>query len=93
MVAHVGDRVGTGADGQEGVAAADDGLVGVVGVQMQAAAAEDLAEDVTWSGNTLTRRSTDADGVNAGTRPGVGLIVTTPLAKAGTRSEPPMSLP
>ena len=34
-----------------------------------------------------------AAGLNAGIRPGVGLSVATPLANAGNRSEPPMSLP
>ena len=34
-----------------------------------------------------------ADGLNAGTRPGVGFTVATPFTKAGNRSEPPMSLP
>src|SRR6202043_313902 len=33
-VAHVGDGIGTGADGEEGVAAANDGLIGVVGVEV-----------------------------------------------------------
>ena len=53
-VAHVGDFLRAGANGQKGVATADDGLVGVVGVQMQAAAAEDLRENVARSGNALT---------------------------------------
>ena len=38
-------------------------------------------------------RSTAAEGLNAGIRPGVGLSVTTPLANAGNRKDPPMSLP
>ena len=61
MVAGVGDVVGAGADGEEGVAAADDGLVGVVGVEVQAAAAEDLGEDVAGSGDTLTGGASDTD--------------------------------
>src|SRR5260370_144512 len=52
-VAHVGDGVGTGANGEEGVAAANDGLIGVVGVQVKATAAEDFCEDITWSGGAL----------------------------------------
>ena len=36
------------------MAAANDGLIGVVGVQVQAATAEDFGEDVAGRGNTLT---------------------------------------
>ena len=55
------DVVGAGADGEEGVAAADDGLVGVVGVEVQAAAAEDLGEDVSGSGDALTGGASDTN--------------------------------
>ena len=50
-----------GADGEEGVAAADDGLIGVVGVEVEAAAAEDPGEDVSGSGDALTGGSSDTD--------------------------------
>ena len=38
-------------------------------------------------------RSAVADGLKAGIRPCVGLMVTTPQQYAGARSEPAMSLP
>ncbi len=53
-VAHVGDFVRAGANGEKGVAAADDGLVGVVDVQVQPTAAEDFRENVARGGNALT---------------------------------------
>ncbi len=59
MLSH---RVDAGADGEKRVAAANDGLVGVVGVQMQAAPAEDQCEDVARRGNTLTGRAANTDG-------------------------------
>src|ERR1700677_4990938 len=53
-VAHVGDFVGAGADSEKRVAAANDGLVGVVDVQMESATAEDFRENITWGGNALS---------------------------------------
>jgi hypothetical protein len=53
------------------VAAADDGLVGVVGVEMEAAATEDLGEDVSGSGDALTSGASDTDteGLSHGSLP------------------------
>ena len=61
-IAHVGDGLGAGADHEEGVAAADDGLIRVVGVEVQAATAENLGEDVAGGGDTLAGSAADADG-------------------------------
>jgi len=61
-VSHVGDGVGTGADGEEGVTAANDGLIGVIGVEVKATAAEDFCEDITWSGDALACRTSDCNG-------------------------------
>ena len=61
-IAHVGDGINAGADGEKSVAAANDGLVRVVGVQVEAAAAEDLCQDVAWGGDTLAGGAADADG-------------------------------
>ncbi len=62
MIAHVGDGVDPGANGEVSMAAANDGLIGVVGVEMEAAPAENFSEDVARSGNTLPGGSPDADG-------------------------------
>src|SRR5438876_9172526 len=43
------------------MAAADDGLVGVVGIQMQAAPAENLCENVARGGDSLSGRASDTD--------------------------------
>ena len=61
-VAHVGDLIWAGADGEKSVAATNDGLIGVVGVQMQTAAAENLREDVAGGGDTLTGGASDTNG-------------------------------
>ena len=61
MVAQVGDRFGASANGQKRMAAANDGLVGVVSVDVQPTAAKDLCEYVAWSGNTLTCCSADSN--------------------------------
>ncbi len=53
-IAHVGDFVRAGADGEKSMAAANNGLVGVVDVQVQPTAAEDFRENVTRGGNALT---------------------------------------
>jgi hypothetical protein len=45
---------------QEDVAAANDGLVGVVGVHVQAAADEDTGENIAGGGDALARRPANA---------------------------------
>src|SRR5439155_721153 len=50
-----------GADGEEGVSAADDGLVRVVGVDVEAAAGEQLRQDVAGRRDALAGGSADAD--------------------------------
>ena len=44
------------------MAAANDGLVGVVGVDVEAAADEDPRQDVAGGGDALARRAANADG-------------------------------
>ncbi len=61
-VTHVGDSFRAGANGEKSVAAANDRLIGVVSIQMQAAATEDFREDVARRGDTLTGGASDADG-------------------------------
>ena len=53
---------GPRADREKSVPAADDRLIGVVSIQVQAAAAEDLREDVAWRSDALTGGASDADG-------------------------------
>ena len=53
-IAHVGDFVRAGANGEKSMAAANDGLVGVVDVQVQPTTAEDFRENVTRGGYALT---------------------------------------
>src|SRR5437667_2850890 len=43
------------------MAAADDGLVGIVGIHVEAAAREDAGEDVTGAGNALAVFTTNAN--------------------------------
>src|SRR5438477_2548556 len=43
------------------MAAANDGLVGVVSIKVQAPPAENLCENVTRRGNTLSGRASDTD--------------------------------
>jgi len=61
-VAYIADLLRAGANGQERVPASNDGLVGVVRVEIQAAPAEDFCEDIARSGHTLAGRASDADG-------------------------------
>ena len=61
LVTHVADRPVAGANGQEGVAAADDRLVGVVGVEMQPAPRKDARENVAGGGDSLAVLTADAD--------------------------------
>ena len=61
-VAQLLHLVHAGANGKEGVAAADDRLVCVVGVHVQPTPAEDQCEDVARCSDTLTGRAADAEG-------------------------------
>ena len=49
-------------DGEEDVAAADDGLIGVVGVEVKAAAYEDPGQNVAGGGDALTGLAADSHG-------------------------------
>ena len=60
-IPHVGDFLRSGPDSKKSVPAADDGLVRVVHIEVQAAAAEYLCEDVTWGGNALTGRASNTN--------------------------------
>ena len=60
-VAEAGDALRTGADRQECMSAANDGLIGVVGIQVQAAPAEDPGENVAWRGDSLSCGASDTD--------------------------------
>ena len=53
------DLLVAGAHGEKDVAAADDGLVGVVGVQVQSAAHEGARENVARGGDSLSGRASD----------------------------------
>jgi hypothetical protein len=60
-VTHVGDFFRTRSNRQKSMPAANDGLIGIVGVQVQAAPAEDLCENVTRRGHTLSGRASDTN--------------------------------
>src|SRR5919109_2686549 len=60
-VAHIGDRLRPGANRQQRMSAANNGLIGVVGIQAEPPPAEDFGEDVTRRGHTLARRATNGD--------------------------------
>ena len=60
-VTHVGDLFRSRTNGEKCVAAANDGLIGVVGVEVEAASAEDLCEDVARGGDALSGCASDAD--------------------------------
>ncbi len=64
-IAHVGDLFRAGTNGKKGMAAANDGLVGVVDVQVQPTTAEDFGENVTRGSNALTGRApyTNSEGL------------------------------
>ena len=62
LVAVTQDRLVTRAEGQEDVTAANDGLVGIVGVDVEPAPDEDPRQNVAGSGNPLARRAANADG-------------------------------
>lgn len=55
------DLAVTATDGEEGVATADDGLVGVVGVHVDALASKQASEDVPRSRDALSSSAADAD--------------------------------
>ncbi len=61
-IAHALHFIDAGANREKRMAAANDGLIRVVGVQMQPAPAEDQCEDVAWRGNTLTGRAANTNG-------------------------------
>ena len=61
FVAHAADGAVAGADGEESVAAADDGLIGVVGVEIESAPREDARENVARRGDALSGFSPDPD--------------------------------
>jgi hypothetical protein len=63
------------------MAAANDGLIGVVGVEVQPATAEDLRKDVAGSGDALTggASDTDAEGLSHKTLLQTGGPISMPL--------------
>src|SRR5882762_1647324 len=61
LVAHVAHRRIAGADGQKGVSAANDRLVGVVGIEMKSAPREDAGEDIPRGGDALAVLAANAD--------------------------------
>jgi len=62
LVAVSQDGLVTRAEGQEDVTAANDGLVGIVGVDVEPVADEDPRQNVAGSGNPLAGRAANADG-------------------------------
>src|SRR5690242_15731677 len=61
LVTHAADGAVAGANGQKRVSAADDGLIGVVGVQIEAAPREDACQNVARGGDALPRFAADPD--------------------------------
>src|SRR5579863_4754070 len=61
LVAHVAHRPVTRANREERVPAADDGLVGIVRVEIEPAPREDARENVAWCGYTLPSLPSDPD--------------------------------
>src|SRR6266567_6608193 len=53
LVAHTTHRAIAGANSQKGVAAPDDGLIGIVGIDVEAPARENAGQDVAGAGNAL----------------------------------------
>src|SRR6185437_2155350 len=60
MVAGGGNFLRTCSNCEECVAAANDGLVGVVGIQMQPTSAKDFRENVAWRSYALTGGASDS---------------------------------
>ena len=65
-IAHVSDLIWTCSDGQERMSATNDGLISVVGVQVETATTEDFREDVAGCRHTLTGSASDSDGEGLG---------------------------
>jgi hypothetical protein len=67
-VTHIRNSFGTCTNRQKGVAATDNRLIGIVGVQVQPTATEDLGENVARRGHTLTggASNTDSEGLPHG---------------------------
>src|SRR5207244_11895127 len=61
FIAHAANRSVAGPDGQKRVAAPDNGLVGVISIEVQPAARKYACEDVTRAGDALTVFTADAD--------------------------------
>ena len=62
LVAVVEHFLFANADGEEDVAASDNGLVGVIGVEMKAPAHENAGQNVARGGDSLTGFTTDGHG-------------------------------
>ncbi len=74
-VTHVGDFLWTSADRKKRVPTANDRLIGVVSIQVQAAAAEDFREDVARCCDALTSGAPDGNGeglLHSTLLPGIG---------------------
>ena len=61
LVAHIADRYIARPDGQEGVPAANQRLIGVVSVQVKPSAGEYAGENISWGCDSLPRFTADAD--------------------------------
>ena len=61
-IAHICHSVRAGANREKSVSAANDRLIGVICIQVQAPAAENLREDVARCCDTLARGPSDSDG-------------------------------
>lgn len=62
LVAEAQDRLVAGPEGQKDMAAADDGLIGVVGVEVKSAPDEDGGQDISRRRDSLPGGAADADG-------------------------------
>ncbi len=60
-ITHVGDFFRTRTNSEKSVPAANDGLICVVGVEVETSAAEDLCENVAWRSYSLAGCSSDTD--------------------------------
>src|SRR5262249_17972836 len=60
-ITHIGDSFRACAYRQESVATANDRLVGVVRIQVQAATTKYFCEDIAGCGNALSRRASDTN--------------------------------
>ena len=57
-ITHIGDLFRARTNREKCVAAANDRLIGVVGVEVQASTAEDFGEDISRRGHALSCRTT-----------------------------------